>query len=235
MALWQHTNAPPNTAKPSSRSASPRTPTAQKCYDPDGGYPEGFSYWDYGTGFEVMLVAALQSALGTDAGIAAQESFMRSASFMTYMVAPSGRCYNFYDSGSGASCIPAKYWFARQTMTPRSWPSTKGSCSRDASFGPAAPRYTCSSHRVSTSRAATCQPRATWVNYGIAPVFIYRSGWNSPDDTYFAIKGGRASSNHAHNGCRFVHIRERRRTLGHRPRHARLTISLSRRVSTCGT
>ena len=58
-------------------------PTAQKCYDPDGGYPEGFSYWDYGTGFEVMLVAALQSALGTDAGIAAQESFMRSASFMS--------------------------------------------------------------------------------------------------------------------------------------------------------
>ena len=39
-------------------------PIAQECYEPDGGYPEGFGYWDYGTGFEVMLVAALQSALG---------------------------------------------------------------------------------------------------------------------------------------------------------------------------
>ena len=74
-------------------------PLAQKCYEPDGGYPEGAGYWDYGTSFEVMLVAALQSALGTDAGIAAQESFMRTASFMTYMATPSGKSYNFADSG----------------------------------------------------------------------------------------------------------------------------------------
>ena len=29
-------------------------------------------------------------------------------------------------------------------------------------------------------------------------MFVYRSGWESSDDTYFAIKGGRASTNHAH-------------------------------------
>ena len=90
-------------------------PIAQKIYNPDGVYPEGYSYWSYGTSFEVMLVAALQSALGTDAGIAAQQSFMRSAEFMTYMVAPSGMCYNFADSGVGAACMPSKYWFARQS------------------------------------------------------------------------------------------------------------------------
>lgn len=173
-------------------------PTAQKCYDPDGGYPEGFSYWDYGTGFEVMLVAALQSALGTDAGIAAQESFMRSASFMTYMVAPSGRCYNFYDSGSGASCIPAKYWFARQTNDPSVVAVDErflqqGRIPSDRLL----PIYMLFASGLDLTRSHMPASR-TWVNYGIAPVFIYRSGWNSPDDTYFAIKGGRASSNHAH-------------------------------------
>ena len=66
-------------------------PIAQKCYEPDGGYPEGAGYWDYGTSFEVMLVAALQSALGTDAGIASQKSFMQTASYMTYMATPSGK------------------------------------------------------------------------------------------------------------------------------------------------
>lgn len=89
-------------------------PIAQKCYEPDGGYPEGAGYWDYGTSFEVMLVAALQSALGTDAGIASQKSFMQTASYMTYMATPSGKSYNFADSGSAMSCISSKYWFARQ-------------------------------------------------------------------------------------------------------------------------
>ena len=173
-------------------------PTAQKCYDPDGGYPEGFSYWDYGTGFEVMLVAALQSALGTDAGIAAQESFMRSATFMTYMVAPSGKCYNFYDSGSGASCIPAKYWFARQMNDPSVVAVDEefirqGRIPSDRLL----PIYMLFASGLDLSHSRMPAARV-WVNHGIAPVFIYRSGWDNPDDTYFAIKGGRASSNHAH-------------------------------------
>lgn len=173
-------------------------PTAQRCYDPDGGYPEGFSYWDYGTGFEVMLAAALQSALGTDAGIAAQESFMRSATFMTYMVAPSGKCYNFYDSGSGASCIPAKYWFARQLNDPSVVAVDEqfirqGHIPSDRLL----PIYMIFASGLDLSRGRMPSEKI-WVNHGTAPIFIYRSGWSHPDDTYFAIKGGRASSNHAH-------------------------------------
>lgn len=173
-------------------------PTAQKCYDPDGGYPEGFGYWSYGTGFEVMLVAALQSALGTDAGIAAQESFMRSATFMTYMVAPSGKCYNFYDSGQGASCLPAKYWFARQMNDPSVVAVDEqfirqGRVPSDRLL----PIYMLFASGLDLSHSRL-PAASTWVNHGLTPVFIYRGGWSDPDDTYFAIKGGRASSNHAH-------------------------------------
>lgn len=173
-------------------------PTAQKCYDPDGGYPEGFGYWSYGTGFEVMLVAALQSALGTDVGIAAQESFMRSATFMTYMVAPSGKCYNFYDSGPGASCLPAKYWFARQMNDPSVVAVDEqfirqGRVPSDRLL----PIYMLFASGLDLSHSRL-PAASTWVNHGLTPVFIYRGGWSDPDDTYFAIKGGRASSNHAH-------------------------------------
>lgn len=173
-------------------------PTAQKCYDPDGGYPEGFGYWSYGTGFEVMLVAALQSALGTDAGIAAQESFMRSATFMTYMVAPSGKCYNFYDSGPGASCLPAKYWFARQMNDPSVVAVDEqfirqGRVPSDRLL----PIYMLFASGLDLSHSRL-PAASTWVNHGLTPVFIYRGGWSDPYDTYFAIKGGRASSNHAH-------------------------------------
>ena len=173
-------------------------PTAQRAYDPDGGYPEGYGYWDYGTGFEVMLVAALQSALGTDAGITSQKSFMRTAEFMTYMTAPSGRCYNFYDSGAGAGCVPAKYWFARQTGDA----STVAVDERFIEAGKIPndrllPVYMIFASGLDLSKSNLPKRRA-WFCGGIAPLFIYRGGWTSADDTYFAIKGGRAGSNHAH-------------------------------------
>jgi hypothetical protein len=38
----------------------------------------------------------------------------------------------------------------------------------------------------------------SWVGAGEVPLYIYRSGWQSKEDTYFAIKGGHASTNHAH-------------------------------------
>lgn len=44
-------------------------------YGPDGGYPEGFHYWGYGTSFQVMLIAALESAFGDDKGLADAPGF----------------------------------------------------------------------------------------------------------------------------------------------------------------
>ncbi|MBQ4531799.1 MAG: heparinase II/III family protein [Alistipes sp.] len=173
-------------------------PIAQKCYEPDGGYPEGFGYWDYGTGFEVMLVAALQSALGTDAGIASQQSFLRSATFMTYMTTPSGKCYNYYDSGSGMSCISSKYWFARQLNDPSivavdELLIKQGKVPGDRLL----PIYMVFGSALDLSKTQLPKSK-TWFNKGEAPIFAYRSGWENADDTYFAIKGGKASSNHAH-------------------------------------
>ena len=40
-----------------------------KGYAPDGNYPEGYNYWGYGTTFNVFLIAALESALGSDGGL----------------------------------------------------------------------------------------------------------------------------------------------------------------------
>lgn len=50
-------------------------------------------------------------------------------------------------------------------------------------------------------------PDNTWVNHGETPVFVYRSGWESSDDTYFAIKGGRASTNHAHKDGKTLYLK----------------------------
>lgn len=173
-------------------------PLAQKCYDPDGAYPEGYGYWEYGTTFEVMLVAALQSALGTDAGIKSQKSFMRTADFMTYMVAPSNMAYNYFDSGSNCYPLPAKYWFARENgdasivaIDERLLAAGKIHADR------LLPLQILFGSGVDMSEAKL-PSKNSWSAQGEVPLYIYRSGWNSADDTYFAIKGGKASSNHGH-------------------------------------
>ncbi len=172
---------------------------AQKSYEPDGGYPEGYGYWEYGTSFEVMLVAALQSALGTDANICSQKSFMRTAEFYSYMAAPSKLCYNFSDSGVNAIFSPCKYWFAYQNNDP-SIVSVDESFVSQRTFRQESrllPMYVLYGSKLNLKKGKL--PKGSiWVSGGKTPVFIYRSGWAKEDDTYFAIKGGSADISHAH-------------------------------------
>lgn len=171
---------------------------AQKSYDPNGAYPEGYGYWEYGTGFEVMLVAALQSALGTDAGIKLQQSFMQTADFMTYMTAPSGLAFNYFDSGMNCSAIASKYWFARE-RNDASIVTIDEKFIADGKFyaDRLLPIYMIFGSGINLS--GTKRPtRNTWSAQGEVPLFIYRSGWTHTNDTYFAIKGGKAESNHGH-------------------------------------
>lgn len=173
-------------------------PIAQQVYDPDGAYPEGYGYWDYGTSFEVLLIAGLQSALGTDAGITAQRSFMRTAEFVNYMIAPSSNPYNYFDTSSKGSCLFSKYWFARQ-LNDTSLVAldekfvAQGNVRSDGLL----PTYMIYASGMDLADAKLPKGNS-WSSKGEVPLYIYRSGWTKPTDTYFAIKGGRAASNHGH-------------------------------------
>src|SRR5699024_9573073 len=85
-------------AKTISRSLN-GMPHALKEYAPDGVYPEGATYWHYGTTFSVLTSSMLQSAFGTDFGLSAYKPLMESAVFRLLSVAPSGNYYNFSDCG----------------------------------------------------------------------------------------------------------------------------------------
>ena len=59
-------------------------------YAPDGAYPEGYGYWDYGTSFNVMLLGALEKLYGTDFGLSARPGFLRTGGYMANMAGPTG-------------------------------------------------------------------------------------------------------------------------------------------------
>lgn len=92
-------------------------PSALKQYAPSGVYPEGATYWDYGTSFSCITSSMLESAFGTDFGLAQYPSFLESANFRMLSVAPSGAFFNFADCGDreGGNGDIVLAWFAKHT------------------------------------------------------------------------------------------------------------------------
>src|SRR5699024_6103609 len=76
---------------------------ALKNYGPDGNYPEGPGYWSYGSSYQVMMLAGLESVLGTDFGLSQEEGFLASAEYMLFSTGPSGKYFNYSD------CISKPY------------------------------------------------------------------------------------------------------------------------------
>lgn len=174
-------------------------PLAMQSYGPDGAYPEGYSYWGYGTGFQVTMMAALESALGTDYKLSEDKGFMNTPYYMLMMLAPSGLCYNFGDSGSKPPFQPAMFWFSaklndasilfheQKTLAKMAKGDNGGMLpnvlifSKDAKF---------ETTKVPNTNFYSSQ--------GAKPIFMYRSGWNDKNDAYLGVVGGRANASHGH-------------------------------------
>lgn len=174
--------------------------TAMAEYEPDGAYPEGPGYWVYGTTYNVVLIAALESVLGTDFGLSQKTGFARSAEYYLHMTGPGGLYFNYPDSGSRGSLVPTVFWFAGHYKNPSvAWWQERmieDARARDTS--------SLASHRLiglalpwATGRAETPKHLA-WMGRGSNPVAAFRSSWTDPDAVYLAIKGGSPATNHAH-------------------------------------
>ena len=91
---------------------------AMKEYEPDGAYPEGYSYWEYGTTYNVLLLAALNKVLGEDITGNLSPNFMQTADYYEHMTGPTGRSFNYSDCEFTPNLSPAMYWFANKRQTP---------------------------------------------------------------------------------------------------------------------
>ena len=183
-------------------------PFALKVYAPNGGYPEGFNYWGYGTSFQVMMIAALESAIGTDFGLSEAPGFLETSSFVQFMTAPGGDSFNFSDARRAAFCNPAMFWFAGRTGDmSRIWVERQYLDGLGNEFTDevrslfAEPRLlpTLLIYASGIDMDGIRPPQENIrVFQGRNPVFIFREGWTSPDDAYLGIKAGTPKASHAH-------------------------------------
>ena len=175
-------------------------PLAMGEFSPDGAYPEGAGYWGYGTTFNVILISALQSTLGTDFGLSAQPGFLATADYYLHVTGPSGLYFNYSDCGAKGGVAPAMAWFAARRNDPYLFSieyaklqemKNRGGRGTDRAF----PLLLVWMPLLSTNLP---RPSAlSWTGQGRTPVAMHRSSWDA-DAAYVAVKGGSPSNSHAH-------------------------------------
>ncbi|MFT3827954.1 MAG: heparinase II/III family protein [Chitinophagaceae bacterium] len=167
-------------------------------YAPDGGYPEGYGYWGYGTSFNVMLVSALDAAFGKDFGLTKAPGFMQTASFMENMLGPSGKPYNFSDCGTTAEFNPAMFWFASHTKTPSLLWMEKQLLSGNMPLKNRLLPATMIWAKDIDMNKVVAPVSKTWFGSGVNPVALMRTSWTDPKAIFVGFKGGSPSLSHAH-------------------------------------
>lgn len=173
-------------------------------YAPDGAYPEGPSYWSYGTTYHVILIDALEQFTGQAHGLDRFTGFIASADYMLQMTTPTGLAYSYADSSLVSGYNLTQYWFARITGRPdllfgndallAANPLEKVLASQTSRFQALALLW-----RLNSKPAfATNQPPRSWFGRGDTPVAIHRSSWGDTRATFIGLKGGKADSSHSH-------------------------------------
>ncbi|CCH53196.1 Heparinase II/III family protein [Fibrisoma limi BUZ 3] len=170
-------------------------------YAPDGAYPEGYSYWGYGTSFNVMFISAIEKAFGSDFGLSKKPGFLKTAAYMTNMTGPTGNSFNYSDAGTGSGLHPAMFWFASKLNDPSVlWVergrllSENGSKYDKDRLLPAIMLWN-NGIRVNDIP----EPKARiWVGDGKSPVALMRTSWTDPSAIFVGLKAGSPSVNHAH-------------------------------------
>lgn len=169
-----------------------------EAYAPDGAYPEGYGYWEYGTSFNVMLISVLETAFGKDFGLSAKPGFLKTAGYLENMTGAKGVPFNYSDSGAGQDFNPAMFWFANKLNDPSLlWTQKEQLTTRAVSTNRLLPAALIWSEGIQSAKITP--PKATmWVGSGLNPVAMMRTTWGDPNAIFVGLKAGSPSVNHAH-------------------------------------
>lgn len=161
---------------------------AMSVYAPDGGYAEGPGYWTFGTTYNVLYLAALQTAMGTDFGLSNEAGFAQAGFFRIQTIGPTGKRFNFADCGEGSDSAWCMFWLARQFNQP--------------AFS--VHERTMLDHRPGIlhlfwfdDRQADLNALPTSAFYKHVHAVSFRNNW-SKNATFIGIKGGDNAASHGH-------------------------------------
>lgn len=170
-------------------------------YAPDGAYPEGVNYWNYGTMFNTFLISLLEKAFKTDFGLSEMPGYLKSAEYIAHMTTPSLKVFNYSDSGSGSGFQPTMFWMYSKLKDEsilfnqsRIYQRDRESCIRRNKHAVAALIWGATAPMSQLKAPNTLSYKANGDN----PVTAVRSSWTDTEAAYLGFKLGSPSVNHAH-------------------------------------
>lgn len=178
-------------------------PLSMKVYGPDGAYPEGIGYWEYGTSFNVLLLDMLEKNYQTDFSLSQIPGFMPSGIYSQQMILPNGDPFSYADVGTKMTFNPTVFWFYSKTHDPSLLYLQKGAFERDKNKKYLRERLMPISiiygANAGAALANPVEPKELmWSGNGASPVAVMRSSWSDPNAVYLGFKAGMPSSNHGH-------------------------------------
>ncbi len=198
----------PEAAEILSSSLVPMTQYIKMGYEPNGGGMEGPMYWTYGAKYIIYLLAAMDSALGTDFGLSEMPGLRLMGDYALYTQGATGRAFNYSDSGPNYFNAPFIFWLAEHYQKPAYGWAVLGNQSLSADGAEAAAEgeeaeegkegvFKLLWAQPSTYRAPTPEeyPLAR-LHQAEVDLALFKSAWNDRNALFFGMKGGRNRMNH---------------------------------------
>ena len=159
-------------------------------FAPDGAWAEGPGYWNYATTYNVVFLAALETALGSDYGLSKLPGFAEAGTFPLYLTGPLNRTFNYADGGDGAIRAPHLFWMAREFQRP----AYAGYQTRLASPQPLDLLW----YNAQLATAAGQDSLPLDKHFRSVDIVTFRSGWNDRNALFVGFKAGDNKANHSH-------------------------------------
>jgi hypothetical protein len=170
-------------------------------YEPDGAYPEGYGYWNYGTSFNVLFNSAIDKAFPGRFDYSKHPGYLMTGDFLKFMVGPGGASYNWGDAGGGGDLSPAMFWFAQKNNDPSLLWVEKKYLERDdySRFmnNRILPAIMIWGKDIRMEDVSEPESKV-YIGQGKMPLMMAHTSWSDPNALYLGFKGGSPSVNHGH-------------------------------------
>ena len=207
-------------------------PFALKGYEPDGAYPEGPVYWGYGTRYTVLILAALESALGEDFGLSNLPAFDRTALFRLHVQSPTGLSFNFADGRPNLGADSGLTWLGKRFGYAEVAAQSRRSLAEELQRAPNPNDRFLATHAIwFPVEVASTEPLPLDVKFdGPSKLALFRECVGRSARPLDGIESGQQSRESWPPGSGFFHAGCRRRALGGGPWVR--TIMISRDIGT---
>ena len=184
-------------------------PNAGNEYHPDGSYPEGPSYWSYGTSFYVITIEALRTAIGVSYDLERKQGFLKTADYKKHMLGTIGEEFNYSDYHIENLNEPIMLWFGKELnradlatdeikkINQFIQQETDVNLPKKVFLNRHFPLEILWWEPNLAENAQRTLPKHYTSKGGLA-LGVMRSEWNNPKATFVAIKGGTVNYSHAH-------------------------------------